>query len=174
MGFLGWLFAKEDTSLPPVPKWRPNIAMPIERIIDRFKYYTDGKRDFVVFAHGTIAVVSEGLTDEQAVAEAKGILSQVFSYHPDMKPLSMDDGNILIQYNHPANNVVLMDVVKSNWNEIEKRHLDALARSEVLITPLGPNKFDDFSKAALFGRCFFFMDAQDPKAIKVVRKTASE
>ena len=47
---------------------------------------------------------------------------------------------------------------------------DALATSEVLITPLGPSKFDDFGKKALFGRCFMFMDAQDPKVVKIVRK----
>lgn len=41
---------------------------------------------------------------------------------------------------------------------------------EVLITPLGPNVFDDFGKMALFGRCFMFMDAQDPKVVRIERK----
>jgi hypothetical protein len=81
----------------------------------------------------------------------------------------MDDGNIAIQYNHPAINVILSDFAQEHWAEIERNHQDALAKSEVLITPLRPNKFDDFGKKALFGRCFMFMDAQIPEVIRVVR-----
>ena len=82
----------------------------------------------------------------------------------------MDDGNILIAYNHPAANVVLADQVVQHWDEIDQNHLRALSTSEVLITPLGPNKFDDFGKKALFGRCFMFMDAQNPVVVRIVRK----
>ncbi len=40
------------------------------------------------------------------------------------------------------------------------------------LQPLGPNKFDEFGKKALFGRCFMFMDAQEPKVVRVVRAAA--
>lgn len=56
--------------------------------------------------------------------------------------------------------------------EIEARHLDALATSEALISPGGVNSFDDTFKQALFGRCFVFMDAQDTVVAEILRKPA--
>ena len=82
----------------------------------------------------------------------------------------MKDGNILVRYNHPAVNVVLEDVATEHWAEIERNHQSALAASEVLITPLGPNVFDEFGKKALFGRCFMFMDARRPVVSRIARK----
>jgi len=157
---------------PPVPKWKPGIAQPIDQIIDRVSYYTDRKRDFVVFAHGTCVILANGLAEDAAVAQATAILSKIYHYHPDMNPRAMDDGNILVQYNHPAINVVLSATTTSHWAEIERNHQDALATHEVLITPLGQNVFDDFGKKALFGRCFMFMDALRPTVIRIVRAAA--
>ncbi|MDD2272170.1 MAG: hypothetical protein PHP95_10855 [Desulfuromonadaceae bacterium] len=115
--------------------------------------------------------LNEGLSDGEADTFAKEVLSKIYNYHPDMNPLDMDDGGILVRYNHPAVNVVLNEVVQENWSEIDRRYLEALATDEVLITPLGHNVFDDFGKKALFGRCFMFMDAQNPKVEKIVRKS---
>ena len=81
----------------------------------------------------------------------------------------MDDGNILVRYNHPAVNVVLRDVAQAHWAEIEKRHMDGLAPSEILITPLGQNKFDAFGKQALLGRAYMFLDAQLPEIVAIKR-----
>lgn len=39
-----------------------------------------------------------------------------------------------------------------------------------LLHPQGNNVFDDFGKKALFGRCFMFMDAQQPEIIRIVQK----
>jgi hypothetical protein len=87
-----------------------------------------------------------------------------------MNPISMKDGNVLVQYNHPAVNLVLNDVAAAHWAEIDSNHQGALATDEVLVTPLGSNVFDDFGKKALFGRCFMFMDAQDPHVNRIARK----
>jgi len=65
---------------------------------------------------------------------------------------------------------VLSKFAEQHWAEIDARHLDALATAEVLMTPLGANQFDRFGKLALFGRCYFFMDAQDPEVVQVVRR----
>jgi hypothetical protein len=99
-------------------------------------------------------------------------LLKIYHFHPDMNPLSMKDGNVLVRYNHPAVNLVLDSVATENWEAIEKRHLEALTTSEVLMTPLGANKFDAFGMKALFGRCFMFMDAQAPNVLRVVRRAA--
>lgn len=55
----------------------------------------------------------------------------------------------------------------------DANHQRALATDEVLITPDGPNVFDDFGKNALYGRCFMFMDALSPAVVKVIRAKAS-
>ena len=103
---------------PPVPDWKPDIAQPIDSIIERIMYYTNNKKDIAVFRNGTCVVLNDGLSDSDAQQFAKEVLHQIYNYHPDMKPMSMDDENILIQYNHPAVNVVLDSHVKEHWNLI--------------------------------------------------------
>ena len=155
---------------PPVPDWKPEIRQPLERISERIRFYTNGSRDFAIFGHGTVAVLPNGLDDTEAEEHARQSLHKVFHAHPDMKPLNMKDGNILIQYNHDVASLVLSDIAEKHWAEIDKEHQRALATSEVLITPLGSNKFDDFGKKALFGRCYLFMDAQSPKVLRIERR----
>ena len=166
------LFGKKvpPKRFPPVPDWRPTIRQPLERIVDRMRYYTNDKRDLVFFEHGTCVLLDDGLSDGDATIAAKAVLHAIFHFHPDMKPRSMDDGNILVTYNRPAANVVLADVADANWHEIDRRHQQALATDEVLITPLGANRFDDFGKKALFGRCYMFMDADAPNIVGIERK----
>lgn len=159
--------ARKD--FPPVPAWRPSFQQPVDQVIDRISYYSNGKRDFTVFRNGTCVILDSGLTDTSAESISLKVLSDIFNYHPDMDPSSMDDGNILVRYNHPAANVVLREIAQAHWPEIEKRHLDGLAASEVLITPLGANTFDDFGKQALLGRAYMFMDAQMPEIVEIKR-----
>ena len=166
------LFKKKEPpkGFPPVPDWRPSVKQPLDKIIERLKHYTNGTRDIAVFENGTCVVLEDGLCDEDAEAYAKAALSKIFNFHPDMNPTNMDDGNILVRYNHPAVNVVLSQFAEMHWAEIDANHQRALAKDEVLITPLGHNVFDSFGKKALFGRCFMFMDAQAPKVVKIERK----
>ena len=162
----------QPPQFPPVPKWRPNIAAPLNDIVERMTHYTNKQRDFAVFKYGTCAVLPNGLAHDQAVAHAKAMLHRVFHAHPDMSPLAMKDGNVMVQYNEPVVNVVLSEFVARHWTDIDRNHQDALAPSEVLMTPQGQNRFDDFGKKALYGRCFMFMDAQHPEVVNVVRATA--
>ncbi len=154
---------------PPIPEWQPAIAPDLQRLIERAEYYTNAKRDFAVFTHGTIAILPLGLSYEAACEHAVDALHAVFHAHPDMNPQNMDDGNILIGYNHDVANIVLSDFAMAHWAEIDAKHQLAIATDEVLITPEGPNVFDDFGKIALFGRCFMFMDALSPAVGSVVR-----
>lgn len=87
-----------------------------------------------------------------------------------MIPSPMDDGNMMVRYNHPAVNIVLRDVADAHWAEVEERHLDGLTPSEVLITPLGPNKFDADGKLALLGRAYMFLDARLPEVVQIERQ----
>ena len=164
------LFDNKKKIFPPVPEWQPSFTPSLEDIIKTFEYYVNGDRDFVVFKNGTVVILNGGFDDEKVVIEAKQILSNIFNFHPDMKPQSMDDGNILISYNYPAYNIAFEKMAQEHWTEIDANYLKGLATHEVLITPLGPNKFDDFGKKAIWGRCYFFMDAQKPEVQKIIRK----
>ena len=174
LGFLGSKKTKAETpkaSFLPVPSWHPSFSQPLDRVVARISYYLDRRKDFVVFHNGTCVLLDEGLTEKEAGEVSLKVLSDILSFHPDMNPTPMDDGNILVQYNHPALNVVLHDVAQAHWSEIESRHLDGLTPSEVLITPLGPNKFDAFGKQALLGRAYMFLDAQKPEISRIIRRS---
>lgn len=154
---------------PPVPKWRPSFSMPIGKVAERFHYYFNNKRDFALFENATCAIVANGLDDAQATAAAQEILHKIYYAHPDLTPQPMDDGNLTVRYAQPAANVVLTEVAKAHWAEIEARYMDGLATAEVIFTPLGQNVFDDLGKKALLGRCYMFMDAQAPKVVRIER-----
>lgn len=162
--------APAETALPPVPTWKPSFGQPLERLADRLSYYTDGKRDFAMFQHGTCVLLEDGLSETDAKAFSLRVLSDILRFHPDMKPSPMDDGNLLVRYNRPAVNVVLDDIAQAHWAEIEARHLQGLAPAEVLLTPQGPNSFDRLGKQALLGRAYMFMDAQAPRLVRVARR----
>ena len=149
--------------------WKPSFPHPIDRVADRISYYYDGKADFSIFRNGTCVILDEGLSDSDARRFSLKALADILGFHPDMTPAEMDDGNILVRYNHPAVNVVLSDITKAHWQEIEQRYLDGLTPDEVLITPLGQNKFDDFGKQALLGRAYMFMDAEHPEIVRISR-----
>lgn len=161
--------AAPSQGFPPVPAWRPSFAQPLEQVADRISYYFDGKADFAVLRNGTCVLLDDNLADSEAERFALRTLADILNFHPDMNPAPMDDGNILVRYNHPAVNVVLRDIAHAHWQEIEARHLDGLTEDEVLITPLGPNLFDDFGKQALLGRAYMFMDAQAPEVVRIER-----
>ena len=161
---------KPPKRFPPVPDWQPNITQPQDQILERLHFYTNNQRDLALFQHGTCVLLPDGLSDAEAEVFAKDVLSKIYNYHPDMNPTSMKDGNVLVQYNHPAVNLVLESIAVQYLAEIESNHQRALATDEVLITPLGSNVFDDFGKKALFGRCFMFMDAQEPRVDQISRK----
>ncbi|NYZ70253.1 hypothetical protein H0A36_30025 [Endozoicomonas sp. SM1973] len=173
--FLGFsnLVVAEEKQFPPVPKWKPDFSASIESQLERMIYYTNQEKDLAQFANGTIVIVKDGLDDSQAKQYAVEVLSKIINYHPDMNPVNMKDGNILVQYNHPAYNVVLTEFTEKHIEKIKSRHLEALATDEILITALGQNKFDVFGMQALYGRAFMFMDAQNPKVVQLYRRNSS-
>ncbi len=152
-----------------LPNWKPDFAISIDQVLDRMKHYSDNETDILVFEHGTAVLLPPNLKDTEANEFAKNVLSEIVSDYPDMNLINMDDGNMLIKYFHPAFNVVINDYANQHIEKIKQHHLNALAGEELLITPLGNNKFDATGMKALYGRSFMFMDAQHQKIAKIYR-----
>jgi hypothetical protein len=161
--------AAKAAPLPPLPGWRPDIVQPLERVIERLRFYSEGKRDLAFFAHGTVVLLPDGLDEAAAQAFAREALLAIFHRHRDMDPEQMKDGNILVRYGERVANLVLGDIAALHRDAIDANHLRALAPGEVLLTAQGANIFDDFGKRALFGRCYLFMDGQAPEIVRIVR-----
>lgn len=159
--------AQDD--FPPKPTWVPEFKQSLEEVSERCHFYFNKSVDIAVFENGTCVIVEGVSTDEMALSAAKEILENIVNYHPDMNPLEMKDGNTLVRYNHPAFNVVLKSTFDTHKKSFEDNHLKGLTRDEVLMTPLGPNKFDEFGMKALYGRSLMFLDAMNPKMMKFLK-----
>lgn len=153
--------SRKRGDFPPKPAWKPTVPVDISKTVQNFAYYTDYKRVFVIFMHGTCILLPDD--SENPESDAKKILKKVYYYHGDFKSDLMDDGHFLITYSQPAYSIVFRDEVEHNRDYIERNYLDGIVRAEVLINARGErNKFDDRGKIGLFGRARMFMDAQNP------------
>ena len=153
---------------PPKPKWKPDIPVDHDRIAKAFLYYSSNKISFALFENGTcVPVDTESKQPEQ---DALAVLDGLFHQHPDFNPLAMDDGNWMVSHSDAAYSICFANEIESNWETIDRNHLDALAKDEVLLNAeRKPNVFDKRGKVGLFGRARWFMDCQNPKVIKIVR-----
>jgi hypothetical protein len=167
MGLIDKLFnkRKEPVDFPPKPKWKPNLPIDTDIILGRAKFYTGHKLQLAVFSHGTVVIFPDRVDD--IISQALSTLSMIYNSHPDFKPMTMDDGNYLVEYSHSAFTIVFKDEVEKHWDYIEKNHLEGLCTDEVLINGKGEsNKFDKIGKICLFGRTKMFQDAQEPKVVR--------
>jgi hypothetical protein len=168
MGLFDKLFnkKKEPLDFPPKPKWKPELPNDLDLILEKAKFYTGSKIQLAVFQYGTVVIFPTKAAN--IIEQAAITLHKIFNYHPDFKPLNMDDGNFLVEYREPAFNIVFKEELEEHWNYIEQNHLDGLCTSEVLLNGKGEaNKFDRIGKICLFGRTKMFMDAQAPLVIKI-------
>jgi len=162
-----------SADFPPKPKWKPEIPVDLDRIAKAFRYYSDNKRTFAVFENGTCVPVDAGSNQQEQ--DALAVLDRLFKRHPDFNPHSMDDGNWMISHSDSAYSICFADEVAANWEAIDKNHLDALARDEVLLNvEHEPNVFDKRGKIGLFGRARWFMDCQAPKVVRIERPDSQQ
>ncbi len=172
MGLFTSLFNKimKEKDFPPKPAWKPDLPIDIDLIVDKTKFYTSEKLQFAVFQYGTVAFFAERV--ENIEESAKIALDRIYHAHPDFNPLFMDDGNYLVQYSQPAFTIIFAEEIKDHWNYIEKNHMDGICRDEVLINANGQhNVFDDIGKIGLWGRAKMFMDAREPRVLRIFDPT---
>ena len=158
---------------PPKPKWKPDVPVDLARLTKAFRHYSDNKMTFAVFENGTCVPVDS--ESEQPEQDAQAVLHDLFHRHPDFNPLAMDDGNWMVSHSDAAYSICFADEVEANWETIDKNHLDALARDEVLLNAeQKPNVFDKKGKIGLFGRARWFMDCQNPKVMRIERPDSQQ
>ncbi|MEN0052389.1 MAG: hypothetical protein AAGC65_01905 [Mucilaginibacter sp.] len=168
LGLLSNLFRVKPEAkkrFPPVPQWQPNTPIDLDRILEAAKYYTGYKLQLGVFKYGTVTFFSAPIDNIES--ESKICLNKIYNFHPDFKPITLDDGNYLIDYSQPAFTIVFNDELDKHWNYIEKNHQRGVCTDEVLIDGQGQhNVFDRIGKICLFARAKMFMDAQEPEIVK--------
>ena len=61
MGIFDKLFnkKKEVIDFPPKPKWKPNLPIDLNEILEKAKYYTGEKLQIAVFEFGTIVIIEK-------------------------------------------------------------------------------------------------------------------
>ena len=156
---------EEKEHFPPIPQWRPNTPIDHNLILKTARYYTGDKLQLGVFKYGTVAFLATHVDNIEE--ESKTCLDKIYNFHPDFKPITMDDGNYLIEYSQPAFTIVFKDELDNHWDYIEKNHQQGICTHEILIDRKGRrNVFDSIGKICLFGRAKMFMDAQDPEIVK--------
>jgi len=172
--FIFWMFATpvsaQVTIDDLVPEWKPGIERNIDNISERCEFYWNKSKTIVVFAHGTCVFVEDGLSDEASEEAAIYELSGFLKSHPDIHPMQMKDGNLLIMAPHlDVFTVVLEETMDTHQDLIKANHLKALPSHEVILTADGPNVFDTLGHNMLFGRTFIFWDAQELTPVKIIR-----
>lgn len=169
MAFFDKIFGKGKSKsivFPPLPKWRPQLPLDLDQIFEKAKFYTGSKLQLAVMKNGTVVIFPEMVPNIEL--SAKDTINKIFNSHPDFKPITMDDGNFLIEYTQPAFTIVFKQEIEQNWDYIDKNHLDGLCQAEVLINDKGErNVFDDLGKICLFGRAKMFLDAQQPQVLRI-------
>jgi len=166
MGIFDKFFKKEKEVIdfPPKPKWKPNLPIDLNRVLEKAKYYTGEKLQIAIFEFGTVVIFPKRVLDINS--SALKTLNLIYNAHPDFNPRIMDDGNYLIEYTQPAFTIVFKDDIEKHWNYIDENHLDGICTDEVLINSNGKhNVFNEVGKICLFGRSKMFMDAQNPKVV---------
>jgi len=74
--------------------------------IDRFSYYYDNNRAFVVIGDNAVVVMDEHKSHEKMLAFAKESMESLLNCHPDFSSYVMDDGNALVEMQYNVFSVV--------------------------------------------------------------------
>ena len=158
------IFKKKEIDFPPKPKWKPNLPIDLDLVMEKAKYYTGEKLQIAVLKNGTIIIFPEKV--ENIISNALKTLEKVYFAHPDFNPRKMDDGNYIIEYTQPAFTIVFKEEIEKHWNYIDENHLGGICKDEVLINEKGEhNVFNEIGKICLFGRSKMFLDAQNPEVM---------
>jgi hypothetical protein len=161
-----------------VPKIKriTEYSIDIEKTAKTLDYYLNGKSSFIILKYGTLI----GIYDHQNPIDAQRIVAERFQslFQKDVgfNPFPMDDSNWLVEYLHPNQpnhkynvvSIIFHEEVLRYKQEIDHSYLNYIAGDELFLDKDGqPKPFDERGKVGLFARARLFMDARDPKIIKI-------
>src|SRR6185369_12059035 len=88
----------------PTPAWRPIRVEVPEWFVDRMAHYTDRRKGFLVYEHGT-AVLDDSLSGADII-RCNASLLEVVTHHPDFTVMPMRDGNFVVRFRGPVYGLV--------------------------------------------------------------------
>ena len=151
----------------PSPRWVPDKVEDIKLIYDRLGFYTDLKRSFVVYKHGTGVFPEKSACDP---SECDSLLMSVVMNPPDFKVTPMKDGNFLVGFAGPVYGVVIGEFFKKNKDRIINRvSLGGLLPGERLLRPDSsiPTPEDHYY-IGLYARAKLYADAESTASISLI------
>jgi hypothetical protein len=161
---------KKNSDDARFPRWEPNIPVDRSAIVDRMHYYCNGRFRFVLFTHGTCALVKNNSSNP--TSDAVDLLKTASFGHVDFNPRLMDDGNYLVGFGEHVCGVVLARELEDHGKYIFEHHLEGLRREEVLLKSESvASTFDDRGHAGLLARARLFLDAKSLCVTQVYEPT---
>lgn len=151
----------------PCPTWVPDKVENINTIYDRLAFYTNHKKHFVVYEHGTGVYPGKAGSDP---IECDSILMSVVMNPPNFKVSPMKDGNFLVGFKGPVYGVVLGDFYHENKNIIINNvSSGGLLPGEKLLKPESDAPIPvDHYYIGLYARAKLYADAESHVGISLV------
>jgi len=138
---------------------KPDIA----RIVDRVRYYSNGKSAFGVLEHGTCFFPEVGKRfDEQA----DRILDEVKAKPLDFTVKEMDDHNFIVSFGEHIFGVVLKDEFEMARSQIEREAVNAMVDERLVGVPGAPA---DHLLIGLLARTRLLQDLNERRLIQTVQ-----
>jgi hypothetical protein len=143
----------------PKPSWRPIRAEAPDWFVERMAHYTDRRKGFLVYAHGTAVFGDNAFGPE--VVTCNAALLNVVTHSPDFSVMPMRDGNFLVSFRGPVFGLVEGEFVKQNQQQLL---VDAMKRGlfpkEALIPPSADVVKAGHHVIGLYARANLYLDAE--------------
>jgi hypothetical protein len=143
----------------PTPVWRPIRAEVPDWFVDRMAHYTNQRKGFLVYEHGT--AVFDDSPSGPDIIRCNASLLEVVTHSPDFSVRPMRDGNFLVSFRGPVYGLVDGVFAKQNRQQLMSDALKlGLLPSEALL-----QSNDEAIKAGhhaigLYARANLYLDAK--------------
>jgi hypothetical protein len=144
----------------PKPPWKPVRIEPPAWHVDRLAHYTDRRKGFAVYQHGT--AVFDGNSKSPDIAQCNARLVDVVTHSPDFSVVEMRDGCFLVSFRGSVFAVVDGEFVGKNrqWL-LTNAKAYGLFPSEKLLAPSAKAINAGHHAIGLFARANLYLDVED-------------
>jgi len=143
----------------PKPAWRPIRAEAPDWFVERMAHYTDKRKGFLAYAHGT-AVFDDNASGPDVIA-CNASLLKVVTHSPDFSVMPMRDGNFLVTFRGPVFGLVDGGFVKQNQQQLLVDAMKyGLLPGEALLPPSADVVKAGHHVIGLYARANLYLDAE--------------